>query len=292
MSGRVVAGTDGSPGSHNAVRWAAARARLHGVGLTVARALPERPLPSRAGALRALRQGVDFQTHLSGIAQRQLEEAADVARDAEPDLDVETVLLRGDSAGALAEVTRTARLLVIGTTGASGVSGILLGGTAAGVVQHAHGPVVVVPASSGDPHGPVTLGLDDSHGGTHVARAAFTEANASGCPLLAIHAWDLDAAVEGLMPAVLAEDDDISRQYMEMLAEILTEARGDLDVETLTRVVWGRAEQALAEASRAASLVVVGSRGRGGFAGLLLGSVSRSLIARSHCPTMVVRSRT
>lgn len=289
LVGRVVAGTDGSGRSHDAVRWAAARAAAEGLGLTVVRIIPEVPIPTRAGAFRAMRHGPDFQGHVRRTAERHLEDAAAAARSVAVDLDVEVAVRAGDSAGALALLAEEARLLVIGSTGASGVAGVLLGGTAAGVVHHARGPVVVVPGPTPAPEGPIVVGLDDDPAAAGLARIAVDEARLTGRRLVALQAWDVDAALGEMVPLLLKDEGQIRCEADAVLVEVLR-AAGGVPEEIERRIEWGRAEKWLVDLSADASLVVVGSRGRGGFAGLLLGSVSRAVIAHGRCPTLVVRA--
>ncbi len=285
---RVIVGYDGSKRARSAVRWAAHYAQLSQRPLTIVRVRPVHPVPTRTGIYRAMQQGVDFSARVNEIATRQLAEARDAVLANAPDLEVGTELITGDSAGALVELSDTAHAVVVGRTGASGISGALLGGTAAGVIHHAQGNVIVVPHGVkrvGD--GPILLGVDDADDAETVARAAVGEAAKLQRPLLAVHCVDLDAAL-GVEATSLQLRDESSfvTDYLDRL-ERLTEGADKLD----TRIVTGRAERVLTKLSDEGSLLVVGNRGRGGFAGLLLGSVARALVAHAHCPILVTRTQ-
>lgn len=288
IEGTVVVGTDGSQHAEQAVRWAAGRASLYGVGLSVVRVLPQVPVPSRGQVFALMRQGSDFLTHVQQVAASQLEQAQTAALQACPSVPVSTEIITGDAAQVLAQLSHTAKLVVVGATGASGVSGALLGGTAVHIIAHAQGPVVVVPATLGDPQGPVVVGLDDTEAARGLAQVALEQAAATGCSLLAVHAWDTDASI-GFGEPIATDIEQVNQAYDELLVELTQPSADRLHVPVQRHVVRGRAEKVLLQLAPSASMVVVGSRGRGGFAGLLLGSVSRSVVGHAQCPVMVVR---
>lgn len=285
FDGRVVAATDGSEGSLRAAEWAAGRARAHGVGLSIVRVTHLHPMPSRFGAYRAASEGRDFAGHIWQRAQERLDTTVAEIRAAHPDVDVVGELVKAESVAAtLAEISGHAMILAVGRTGESAVNRLLLGGTVAAVVQHATGPVVVVPARTRTPDGSVVVGLDEDPTGERdrdVVEAAIREARALGVGLVAAHGWWFPEIGQAF-----PEVEELEREYDLMLAERTAGAGVDV-----TRVVrHNQPQHLLVDLSAEASLVVVGSRGRGGFPGLLLGSVSRSVIARAACPVMVVHS--
>ena len=292
VSGRVVVVHDGSDNAMTAVRWAADYGARLGLGITIVRAVPEVPLPTRTGVYRALRHGLDFGERIERIARDHLAEAAAAAAEAAPGADVDTALIAGDSAGVLADLTHRAAAVALGRSGATGMRGAreaLVGGTAIATVHHAHGPVIVVPpgcASVAD--GPVVVGLDDAENAGGLAATARDAADGLDRPLVAVHVVDIDAALGvDWVGFGLAEQQRMEDDYARRLPDVTgVAARGG----TEHRVLAGRAEQVLGELSRTAALVVVGSRGRGGFAGLLLGSVSRAVLSHAECPTLVVRA--
>lgn len=288
FAGRVVVGSDASANSHRAIDRAVGFARVHGIPLAIVRVTPSHPLPTRAGVYRAMSHGPDFPGYIWERAQRELDATVGDARASHPDLAISGHLMKGETAEVLSEISADARMLVLGATGASAVSRVLLGGSVAAVIRHARGPVVVVPDQPGRRDGAVLVGLDDATSSEPIAEAAILEAKATGTALLAVHAWEVPA----LFPVIEGSEVEVAevdRVYDGLLAE-LTASAGASGVEVDRVVRHGRAEDVLVDLSGDSSLLVVGSRGRGGFPGLLLGSVSRSVIARSACPVLVIRT--
>ncbi|HEX5568137.1 MAG TPA: universal stress protein, partial [Streptomyces sp.] len=142
---------------------------------------------------------------------------------------------------------------------------------------------------------PVLVGVDGSPGGEAALGFAFAEASLRGAPLVALHTWNnWTGPVSGGPdePLPLVYDVDMLRDEEErVLVEALSGWQAEYpDVTVHRRLVQGRARPALIEASGSAQLLVVGARGRGGFSGLLLGSVSQAVLQHAHCPVAVVRN--
>jgi nucleotide-binding universal stress UspA family protein len=136
--------------------------------------------------------------------------------------------------------------------------------------------------------GGVVVGVDGSPGSLAALRFALEEARLREAALTVVYAWSLPIAGDvpgGLMP-VLAAD------FAEDAAKLLDDALAQVDVTGVTIervVVEGGAARRLVEAAKGAEMLVVGSRGRGGFAGLLLGSVSQQCAHHAPCPMAIVR---
>jgi nucleotide-binding universal stress UspA family protein len=188
-------------------------------------------------------------------------------------------------------------MIVIGHTGDGGFADMLLGSTAAAVVSHAHCPVMVIrgrSGHSGSPEsGPVVVGVDGSPVSEQAVGVAFEEASARGVPLVAVHAWsDGNTASWYRTNRYLAEWDSIKDGEALALAERLAGwQEKHPEVEVRRELVQDRPRHALLERSATSQLIVVGSRGRGGFRGMLLGSTSQALVQHAQCPVLVVRSR-
>lgn len=199
----------------------------------------------------------------------------------------------GPPVQVLAEQARRAGLLVLGSRGLGGVSGLLLGSVAVGSAVHATCPVIVVrSAESGDPAGrPVVVGVDGSPTSEAAVAFAFDAAAVRGVPLVALHTWADIEYYPGLAPLVdwslLAGEEEAS-----LAGGLAGWSAKYPDVEVRRVVQRDGAANALVELSKDAQLVVVGSRGRGNLSGLLLGSVSHAVLHRSHCPVAVVRPDT
>lgn len=139
----------------------------------------------------------------------------------------------------------------------------------------------------------IVVGVDGSPGSKAALRWALAEARLRGTALEAVHAWmpPYVAAGLGLAPVI---DEEYLRAHREkaeemldtVLAEVADEAKG-VDVRRV--VAEGPAAQVLVERAAGADLLVVGSRGLGGFAGLLLGSVGQQCAHHAPCPVVIVR---
>ncbi len=278
----VVVGVDGSEGSHAALEWAVDEAGRRHVPLHLVSAWIS---DYSAGATAHLQQGVE------DVCRADLESASAYVRTAAPGTELGTRLVHAQPASALIAASRTAQAVVVGSRGLGAVSEAFLGSTSIQLAAHASCPVVVVPKHARSTEGRVVVGVDGSALSAEATAYAFDQASRRGLGLTVLHAWDTSIYTSRLAMTVLVETWD----ELEVEQEIITSAAiagwrdtyPEVDVET--RVVPGRPADILAEASQHAALVVVGSRGRGGFRGLLLGSVSRSVLHRAASPVVVVR---
>lgn len=143
--------------------------------------------------------------------------------------------------------------------------------------------------------GGVVVGTDVSAGGRAALRFGCEEARRRGTPLHVVRAWTIHASPRpadvpfGIVPSLHEYEEAVRAELDLEVAEVLGSSILDGDVVVHRHVVHGNAASALIEASKTADLVVVGSRGRGGFAGLLLGSVSEQVVRFAQCPVTVVR---
>lgn len=284
----VVAGVDGSDSGVQAVRWAAAEAvrRQVPLRLVAAFAWPSGGLVGDPGL------GVDPRAVLRNVVLGHLDVAARTAAQVAGDLEVERVDVTGFPEAVLEAESRRAELVVLGSRGMGGFVGLLIGSVAVALAAHAECPVVVVrgrePDGATSLSEPVVVGVDGSPGSEAALAFAFGAAALRRAPLVAVHAW-WDLVVEPTMgPAV--NWDAVETNEHEVLAERLAGwAQTYPDVPVRRVVIRDRPARALVEESGRAQLVVVGSRGRGGLRGMLLGSVSQALLHHAHCPVAVVR---
>ncbi|MFD1659907.1 universal stress protein [Streptomyces caeni] len=289
MGGVVVVGVDGSASSLAAVEAAAREARLHDAGLRVVHAFiwPAMHVPPGPSPLGLPEGGI--RNMVEGLVAEGVERAREVA----PEVDVSHAVVTGEPLTVLEAQSRAAELVVVGSRGMSGFVGLLVGSTAVHLAAHGRCPVLVVHERP-TAEGPIVLGVDGSAAGERAVEFAFAEAALRRAPLVALHAWTT-------WNAPLPTPQDASAPYANppgalageegrLLSEALAghqERYPEVAVEH--QVVHGRTREALIEASRSAQLLVVGARGRGGFAGLLLGSVSQAVLHHAHCPVAVVR---
>ncbi|MGW5452814.1 universal stress protein [Nocardia sp. NPDC003979] len=283
----VVVGTDGSPGSRAAVCWAARAAVDRGRALHIVHCTG--PVSDRTP--HSAYDAFIFATmqDIRGAAERVLATAREQASTATPGVTVTTELVSGGSpAHALIAASEHAHLIVLGVASEAGAISHL-GSTLLAVTSHARGAVVVVRGTDRT-SGPVVVGVDGSTISEPAIAAAFSEASQRGTELLAVHGWsDLSGGGFADSSFLSPPIDDIATADAALLSERLagwTEQFPDVVVRREI-VVYGVRER-LTELSRSAGLLVVGSRGRGGFRGLLLGSTSNFLVQHADCPVMVV----
>ena len=273
---RIVVGTDGSRRADRAVDWAAGRAAALGLPLLIVHVVPGRPTPSTP--LTAVT--ASFEEGFHEEALERLERVVRRAHELHDDLDVTGEIVEGNAAYVLAQASKEAALVVVGARGESApVTVRLLGGVCDQVTAYASGPIAVIPDEEhACPDGPVVLGVDESPEARAAMWFAFETAAERGVPVVAIHAWqDRDSR-------------EIVARVTDIVEGMLTEARAEYpEVPVEVRVIHGKPHHELVQASKEAGLVVVGSRGIGGFTGLLLGSTSKRVLRDSHCPVVVTR---
>jgi nucleotide-binding universal stress UspA family protein len=151
--------------------------------------------------------------------------------------------------------------------------------------------VVVVRETAERADGPVVVGVEEGEGSDAALTMAFEEAALHSARVVALHAYllgvrtwglDLPPDVEDEHPRESAESDRLAATVAPLREKYPT-------VQVDIAVVEGQPAGRLVDASAEAQLVVVGSRGRGGFAGLLLGSVGLHLLHHAECPVLIAR---
>ncbi|MER6032985.1 universal stress protein [Streptomyces sp. NPDC001835] len=288
MTDPVVVGVDGSPSSMDAVEVAAREAGPRGAELRLVHAFgwPSIHLPPG---------GTPWSPAAAGVREMvdgTLAKAEERAREAVPELAVTREVAVGEPLMVLEIESHTASLLVVGSRGLGGFGGLLLGSTGVHLAAHGRCPVLVVRGRP-DPEGPVLLASDGSPAGEAAVGLAFAEASLRGADLLALRVWNTwsDGADEPAHPLDVVVDagrlQALEEQALEESLRPWRERHPEVAVER--RVVRSRVRPALIEASGEARLVVAGARGRGGFTGLLLGSVSQALLHHARCPVVVAR---
>ena len=195
----------------------------------------------------------------------------------------------------LVGLSKEADMVVVGCRGQGAVANALLGSASSGLVHHAHCPVAVIhdedPLTARSPQAPVVVGIDGSPTSESATEIAFDEASRRGVGLVALHAWSdmgpLDFPSTNWAPI---EWRNIKDQEEEVLAERLCGWQDRYpDVVVHKIVVSDRPAPRLLEQAETAQLAVVGSHGRSGFPGMLLGSVSRAVVNSARIPVIVAR---
>lgn len=289
----IVVGVDGSPSSDIATRWAAREATARNLTLLLASAYvvpqflyAEGMIPSRT-----------IFSELEEQTQQSIDQAAAIATDVNPDLEILQEIREGSPINMLLNLSKEADMVVVGSRGLGGIAGALLGSVSASVIGHAESPVVVLREDdmyTEAQDGPVVVGVDGSHVSDMALREAFKAADAYGADIIAVNAW-LDRAVQSTLAGVNLSNGEWERAQEEqekMLEKSLAPVKQDYPDVKVTLIVRREApEISLAEEACKARLLVVGSHGRGGFTGMLLGSTSRALLRLAPCPLMVVRDQ-
>ncbi|WP_395729215.1 universal stress protein [Nakamurella sp.] len=286
----IVVGVDDSDAATQAARWAADEASRRHCELRLVHGFT---LPAVAGYPEFSADSDDLPEVMRRDGEAMLDQVATDLRRRHPGLTVTTrlvyertsVVLRSESAGAV--------LTVVGSGGESRLSGALLGSVTLAAASTGPAPVAIVHIGDRErTSGPVVVGIDGTATSDDAVGFAFHEASIRRAELLAVHVWN-DLVVPGShrLQNPLLDPERIRQQEREVLAErIAGWADKYPDVAVRQILVEGRAVPSLLEYAQQAQLLVVGSHGRGGFAGMLLGSTSHALIVHSAVPVVVVRS--
>jgi nucleotide-binding universal stress UspA family protein len=290
----IVVGYDGSDTSELALDWALQAARGRGAPLSIVNAVvpPVDPLPAHIGYTPP------DPAKLMNAAEQTLAAALATAHKNAPEVEADTLVLDGGAAAALIKLSSEAEVVVVGSRGLGGFSELMVGSTGVELAMHAHCPVVVIrpqrdDVEPGPEAGRVVVGVDGSSASTDAIGFAFEEASLLGRGLTAVHAWQspfFDTPGKGAPIPANVVASEFRGQELQTLTDALavwTEKFPAVDVRQV--VLHANPVATLVAASAGAELLVVGSRGRGGFRSLLLGSVSHAVLHHAYSPVAVVR---
>lgn len=302
QDGPIVVGVETEAGSLAALRWAAGEAARRGVVLRIVNVWSV-PVAgwTDMGTSPVLEASLFAETAAQIVADASARVVEDLG-DHAPEIEVSTP--EGPPAPVLLEASGDAGLLVVGSRGRGsrgGLGGLHLGSVASACAHRSRVPVAVI-APDHDPGpaaGPVVVGVDDSPGARRALGVAARIAALRQVRLIVVHGWDRFAwaGPDGTMPeppgdasARLTAERLLVAMADEAVAEVADEgsADGSPPLEVIARAVGAAGAQALLDEAEGAALLVVGSRGRGGFTRLLLGSVSSQCLHHAPCPVLIV----
>jgi len=283
--GSIVVGVDGSPNSALGLDWAIEEATRRGLPLHIIHAFSYGYPMTNNGigdAIESLRHRAD------GVCRR----AVAHARLTNPTLVVTWDESPFGPAPTLVGASEAAGTVVVGARGMSAARGVLMGSVSVQVAAHARCPVVVVrdtpsPAAA---RAPVVVGVDGSALSTNAIAYAYAQASSRGVGLTVVHAWWLEC-VEGASGSAPWDVDwqKFAQQEQALVGQSLAGWEEKYpDVTVRRHSVRGLPVEALVRQSENACLVVLGTRGRGGFVGLVLGSVSQGVMQRAQCSVAIV----
>ncbi|MFE2064360.1 universal stress protein [Streptomyces sp. NPDC059467] len=283
----VVVGVDSDPAHRMAPAWAADEAVRRHVPL---RAVHAEGVPTRGhwrGKVPPSWEERNEELHRSG--KQLLAEVVDFVAARHPGIEADAVLADGEPGWVLREQSRDATAVVLGSPHLSRTEEVFGSASVAlPVMAHAHCPVVVVPEPEHITQEPVyyVVGVDGSEHSAAAVDLAFQEASLRGAEVRALYVWQ---------PGHLRTFDEYEfrQECRRLLSETVAGRRARYpEVELRHEVVVGHPVQVLTEASAHALGLVVGTRGRGGFTGMLLGSVSQGVLHHARCPVIAVPLRT
>src|SRR5690349_20277999 len=286
-AGSIAVGVDGSACAGLALDWACEEATRRKLGLHIVHAFSYQ-YPMTSAGMGFVIEGV------REIAEELCQRTVAHVNTTHPDLAVTWDVSTYGAASALVDASQVAHTVVVGARGVGTTRGALLGSVSTQVASHAHCPVVVIHENQPSPaaDAPVVVGVDGSALSMNAIAYAFEAAATRRVGLTAVHAWWLDYVEGASASAIWTVDwENMAQEENAVVAESLAGWQEKYpDVEITRHSTHGHPVDAVVRQSENACLVVVGSRGRGGFRGLLLGSVSQGVIHHAHCPVAIVRA--
>lgn len=290
--GSVLAAVKVSVADVSALDWAAVLAEQGGMTLQITHIIENAPQPmlpheSYGSPPPALSGGPHRE------ARAVLDRASARVQERRPDLAVTPTFQLGGPAAVLIEQSKTAHLLVVGATVASRMKRLLLGSVSLACIQHARCPVVVVPRGyEARPVAQIVVGVDGSASSATAVAFALSIAEATGAALTCVVGWNVEF-VDGVM---VTERDSapwnlVQQRYADLVHQVvdpLAAEHPQVPVSVDVRPVWPAYAVLEAAEEVDADLVVVGSRGLGGFRGLLLGSVGKRVVEHAGRPVAIV----
>lgn len=288
VAGTVVVGVDGSAAALQAMRWAATEAAILGVPLRIVNVWTT-PVSLWSGPLYGYMDPVELAEGSERIVDRARRTLERELGDQAPVMELRS--LNGNPAHELLKESEGSGLVVVGNRGRGEVTGLILGSVSSGCAHHTTIPLVIIGTDHAVGSGRIVVGIDGSPGSLDALRWAAREANLHETELEVVHGWEMPAVSPPGGPVFEPLADHGAPGAATRFVERLTdEALGDGPRPQVmkVRVVGAPPVQALMDAAAGAALLVVGTRGRGGFTGLVLGSVSRRCIHHSPCPVAVI----
>ncbi|MFG2309224.1 universal stress protein [Streptomyces sp. NPDC048566] len=298
MRRTVTVGLDGSPESIAAAEWGAREAELRGLPLRLVHVTAPGPDPLAQAPLLAAETRQEW-------AERMPRETAEDLGARHPGTDVVVERHEGHAAEILVSTAADTEVLVLGSRGLSEVGGFMIGSVGLAVAAHAGCPVVLVREPSSPPEGqpagdegtaaapgrclPVVLGLDTGEAHDAPAGFAFEAAHRRSAALRVVHAWNEPPYIQYGMPPDLALRTRLAAQDAAAVTAALRPWREKYpQVEIVQDSLSGKPAGHLVDASREASLVVVGRRARRTPLGAHLGPVAHAVLHHSSAPVAVV----
>lgn len=299
--GPVVVGVDGSVISERALLWAAEQANLTGAQLRVV-LVRTHPVPVTSVAPEPVWPWpVVHQRNEQDVAKTKelLTGIVTATIPADYDIDVKVDVVDSDSASGLIDIAREHRasMIVVGRRGRGGFKRLLLGSVSDEVATYADCPVVVTSKPQNwQPESTIVVGIDGSEDSDRALRWAANQARLANARLHVVHAWDrpyvAPDSLAGTVPFLAEDQDRLAESAEEVLQASLTRCLGDqAGLKVTSEVREGYPSAVLTDVASGdhAQLLVMGTRGLGGFTSMLLGSVAHQCLHHAVCPVAVIR---